>query len=168
MQTTGRSTSSPSVLTSSASRWTTRLLPLATVLLATPAFACGGPRLSSAQMGILMVSMAAAPLLAAFLVDRGAFALAGYAFGLKRKHQPTAVGPVLAVAAVAISLGSMAMHNLDMAVIGFGLVPVAAAICGLSFLRSVIIEQRGNRRAQLLRVGAIFGFGLLAMARFAF
>lgn len=141
-------------------------LPLAAMFVAaTPALACGGPAVSNFQMGILVLSMAAAPLLAALLVDRGAFALGGFAFNLKRKHNPTAAGPLLALAAVVISSGSLAMHNLEMAVLGFAVVPVAALVCGLSFVRSVIIEQRGAPRAQLLRIVAIAGFGLIGMVR---
>ncbi len=144
-----------------------RLLPVAAVFAASPAFACG-PHLSQAHMNLLMLSMASAPLLAAFLVDRGAFALGAHAADLQRRHRPTVLGPILAALAVAIGLGGAATGHVTVATVGFGLVPVAAVICGLSFARSVIIDQRGAPRAQLLRVGAVVGFALLALARIAF
>ena len=145
-----------------------RLLPAVAVVAASPAFACGGPRFTETQMGLLMVSMATAPLLAAFLVDRGAFALGAHAMDLQRRHKPTVVGPLLALIAVAVSLAGASSRQIDVATFGFALIPVATMICGLSFVRSVLIDLRGQRRAQALRVGAVVGFGLLAMARLAF
>ena len=144
-----------------------RLVPVAAVFAASPAFACGGPRLNSAQMGVLMLSMATAPMLAALLVDRGAFALGAHAVDLERKHKPSIVGPLLAMIAVAVSLTGASMGALGLATVGFTLIPVATVICGLSFMRSVIIDQRGNRRAQTLRVLAVVGFSALALARVA-
>jgi hypothetical protein len=144
-----------------------RFLPVAAVFAAAPAFACG-PHLSHAHMSLLQLSMASAPLLAAFLVDRGAFALGAHAADVPRRHRPTVLGPIVAILALAIGLGGAANNHFTIATIGFSLVPVAAVICGLSFVRSVIIDQRGAPRAQLLRVGAVVGFSLLALARMAF
>jgi hypothetical protein len=143
-----------------------RLLPVAAVFAASPAFACGGPDVSSTQMGVLMASMLTAPLLAALLVDRGAFALGAYATKMQRKHKPTIIGPVLALLAVFVTLAAVNARDLDLAVTGLAVVPVAAAVCGLSFIRSVIIEQRGQPRAQALRVVAVVLFGALAVVPF--
>ena len=145
-----------------------RLLPAVAVVAASPAFACGGPRFTEAQMGLLTLSMATAPLLAAFLVDRGAFALGAHAMDLQRRHKPTIFGPLLAFAAIAVSIFGAQARDIELATVGFAMIPVAAVICGLSFVRSVLIDLRGQRRAQLLRVGAVVGFGAIALARFAF
>lgn len=139
----------------------------ASVLAASPALACGGPRLTSLQMSVLVASMATAPILAALLVDRGAFALGAHAMDLQRRHTPTVIGPVLAAIAVVVALGGASVHAVGAATLGFALVPVAAAVCGISFVRSVIIDLRGQLRAQLLRVGAVVAFAALALARFA-
>ena len=140
-----------------------RLTPIAAMVAASPAFACGGPRLSGAQMGVLTVSMLTAPLLAALLVDRGAFSLAAHALGMKRQHRPTAIGPVLALLAVTVAMAGIGSRDVDMAVAALTVVPVAAVVCGLSFVRSVIIEQRGQPRAQALRVAAVALFSSLAI-----
>ena len=144
-----------------------RLLPAVAVVAASPAFACGGPRFTSTQMGLLMASMATAPLLAAFLVDRGAFALGAHAMDLPRRHKPTVVGPLLALVAIVVALAGAQSRQIEVATFGFALIPMATTICGLSFVRSVLIDLRGQRRAQALRVGAVVGFGLLAMAPLA-
>jgi hypothetical protein len=138
-----------------------------TALVAGPALACGhsAVAVNDLQLRILTASMVAAPLLAALLVDRGAFALAAFATGLKRRHRPSALGPVLAMVAVVIALSSVGAHDLNLAVVGFAFVPVAAVVCGLSFLRSVRIDLRGRPGPQLLRVGAFVAFALIALAR---
>ncbi|MDP2341311.1 MAG: hypothetical protein Q8O67_10150 [Deltaproteobacteria bacterium] len=132
---------------------------------AAPAFACGGPVFGDFQLRVLTLSMVAAPVLAALLVDRGAFALGACALGLQRKHRPTAAGPLLALFAVTIALTSVASRDLNVAVAGFAFVPVAAAVCTLSFVRSVLIDMRGQPRAQLLRVAAVAGFVAIALLR---
>ena len=118
-------------------------------------------------MGLLTVSVATAPLLAAFLVDRGAFALGAYAMDLQRRHKPTVYGPLLAFAAIVVSFFGAHARNIELATVGFALIPVAALVCGLSFVRSVAIDLRGQRGAQILRVAAVVGFGVMAMVRFA-
>ncbi len=134
---------------------------------AAPAWACG-PAVNDAQMSVLTASMVAAPILAALLVDRGAFALAAYATNLPRRHRPTALGPMLALVSVVIALSSVGAHDINMAVVGFAFVPLAAAVCGLSFLRSVLIDMKGRTGPQLLRVGAVVGFVALALTRVFF
>ena len=112
----------------------------------------------------MMVSMVAAPILAALLVDRGAFALGAVATGMKRRHQPTLLGPFLALVAVFGTVAAVSVSDVDAAVMAFSVIPVAATICGLSFVRSVLIDQRGNRRAQALRVAAVVAFSAVALA----
>lgn len=137
---------------------------LTAMTVAAPAFACGGPRFSGLQVSALMASMFAAPILAALLVDRGAFALGTMVMGIKRRHAPTLVGPFLALAAILGTLAAVSVSDVDAAVVAFSVIPVAAIVCGLSFVRSVIIEQRGNPRAQALRVAAVVGFSVVALA----
>lgn len=145
---------------------TRALLPsMAGLLVAAPALACGGPAVSDFQMRVLTAAMITAPVLAALLVDRGAFALASYALNMKRRHRPTAFGPLLALVAVTVALGSVASRDMDVAVVGFALVPLAALVCGLSFVRSVIIDMRGHRPAQLVRAAAIAAFVTIALVR---
>ena len=143
-----------------------RLLPAVSVFAAAPALACGGPDISSTQMGVLMASMVAAPLLAALIVDRGTFTLAGHVRGLTRKHRPTVVGPILAAVSLIVTFFGVTQSDVDLAVAGFALVPVAAAICGMSFIRSVIIEQRGQPKAQALRIAGVIVFSLVAVVPF--
>jgi ABC-type proline/glycine betaine transport system permease subunit len=85
---------------------------------------------------------------------------------MKRKHRPTAIGPVLALLAVTVAMTGLGSRNVDMAVAALTVVPVAAVVCGLSFVRSVIIEQRGQPRAQALRVVAVALFSSLAIIPF--
>jgi len=139
------------------------LVALGSFLAAAPAFACG-PRFTDTELHVLSWSMLAAPLLAALLVDRGAFALAAYSMGMKRRHAPSAFGPMVAVAAVAIALLSVGARDVHLAVFGFALIPLAAALCSISLLRSVLIDMRGNTAAVLLRVSAIVLFVALALA----
>ncbi len=134
------------------------------MIAAAPAMACGGPSFTNAQVSVLTLSVFAAPILAALLVDRGAFALGAIALGLKRKHRPTMMGPFLALLAVLGATAAVSRSDIDSAVVAFSVIPVAAAVTGLSFVRSVIIEQRGNRRAQLLRVAAVVLFSGIALA----
>lgn len=154
------------------------LAPLAsfsTLVGSSGALACGGgvhgaqevPRgdIGDFQLSLLMAAMIAAPILAALLVDRGAFALAGYANGLKRRHQPSAVGPMLAVVSVVLAVGAVTARDFNLAMVGFAVVPVAAAACAVSFVRSVIIDLRGQPAAQALRVSAVVLFVALAVAR---
>lgn len=143
-----------------------RLLPVLAVFTAAPALACGGPDVSSTQMKLMLLTLVSAPALGALLVDRGAFALAAFSRGLKRKHRPTILGPVLALAALFVAVGGLGTNDVDLAVAGLALVPVATVVCGLSFVRSVIIEQRGQPRAQLLRAGAVVAFSVLALVPF--
>lgn len=139
------------------------------------AFACDGSSISSSpapnghitdlQLSILMASMVAAPILAALLVDRGAYTLAAYANGMKRRHLPSAVGPLLAVAAVVVALGAVTARDFNLAIVGFAVVPVAAAACAVSFARSVIVDMAGHRAAQAVRTGAVAVFIALSIAR---
>jgi len=140
-----------------------RLLPAVSVFAAAPALACGGPVASSALMGVILASMVAAPLLAALIVDRGTFTLAGHMRGLTRKHRPTVFGPILAAVSLIVTFIGV-QSDVDLALTGFALVPVAAAICGMSFIRSVIIEQRGQPEAQALRVAGVIVFSLVGVA----
>ncbi len=140
-------------------------LPSLGLLVAAPALACGGPAIGEAQMQVLTASMIAAPVLAALLVDRGAFALGAYAMDMKRRHRPTALGPLLALVAVVVAACGGVARDLDLAVVGFGVVPLAALVCFLSFVRSVAIDQRDQPRAQLLRVAAVAAFVAIALLR---
>jgi molybdopterin biosynthesis enzyme len=70
----------------------------------------------------------------------------------------------LALAAILGTLAAVSVSDVDAAVVAFSVIPVAAIVCGLSFVRSVIIEQRGNPRAQALRVAAVVGFSVVALA----
>jgi hypothetical protein len=143
----------------------TLLLSLALFsLVSLPAAACGGgSHLSWEQGAVLKASLLTAPLLAALLVDRGAFALGTYALGLKRRMRLSPVAPLLAVAALFTVGFAMTRSDLDMALAGLALVPLAAAAGTVSFLRSVFIEMRGQPRAQLLRLGAVLAFAVLAL-----
>ena len=108
--------------------------------------------------------MLAAPLLAALLVDRGAFALAAYAMGLKRRHQPSALGPLIAVASVVVAVASFTARDYHLGVVGLALVPFAAGVCSLSLLRSLIIDMRGDNLARAVRVFGIAAFVAAALA----
>lgn len=145
---------------------THRLVPALALVAATPAFACGGPSFTTTQAVTFYLALFAAPLLGVLLVDRGAFALAAHARGLARKHRPTALGPILALAAVFVGIAGVFTRDVDLGIVGASIVPVAAIICGLSFVRSVIIEQRGQPRAQLLRAGAVLFVSALTVLTF--
>ena len=119
--------------------------------------------LGDLQLRVLTASVIAAPILAALLVDRGAFALAACVTGLKRRHRPSVVGPLLTVFAISIALTSVAAHDINAAVAGFAVIPVAAAVCAVSFTRSVLIDMRGQTAPRLLRVLAVAGFVAIAM-----
>jgi hypothetical protein len=140
-------------------------LALLSGFCAAPAFACGGPELGDFQLRVLTASMITAPILAALLVDRGAFALAACALNLKRLHRPSIAGPLLAFVAVVVALGSVAGRDIELAIGGFALVPVAAMICAVSFARSVIVDMRGQAGPQLLRVFAVAAFVAIALLR---
>lgn len=140
------------------------LASLVAAFAAAPAMACG-PALDEPQFAVLTASMVAAPILAALLVDRGAFALAAYATNMPRCHRPTALGPILALLSVVIALSSVGAHDINLAVVGFAFVPAAAAVCMASFLRSVVIDMKGQVGPRLLRLGAVFGFVALALLR---
>jgi len=143
-----------------------RLLPVLAMFSAAPALACGGPQLSTSQYAVLVVSFLSAPILGALLVDRGAFALAAHARGLRRKHRPTLLGPVLAVFAVLVAIAGVSTNDVELAFLGAVAVPFAAAVSALSFVRSVIIEQRGQRYAQALRVAGVVGVSALLVLAF--
>lgn len=143
-----------------------RLLPVLALFSAAPALACGGPQLTSGQFTVLVVSLFSAPILAALLVDRGAFALAAHARGLTRRHRPTLLGPVLAVFALLVAAAGVFSNDIDLAFLGAVAVPFAAGVSALSFVRSVIIEQRGQPRAQALRVAGVVGVSALLVLAF--
>lgn len=140
------------------------LAPLAAVVAGVLAYPRGSDGVGELQLSILVASMVTAPILAALLVDRGAFALAGYALGLKRRHQPSAAGPLLAVAAVVTALFSVSVHDFNLAVVGFAFISIAAVFCAASFVRSVAIDLRGQLAPQALRVAAVVCFVALAVA----
>jgi hypothetical protein len=143
-----------------------RLLPVLALFSAAPALACGGPQFTTGQFAVLVVSFFSAPVLAALLVDRGAFALAAHARGLSRKHRPTLLGPILALFAVLVASAGVFANDIDLGFLGAVAVPFAAVVSGLSFVRSVIIEQRGQPRAQALRVAGVVGVSALLVLAF--
>lgn len=138
-------------------------LVLLSLLVAAPAFACGGSAFSDSQLRVLMLGALCVPLLAALLVDRGAFALAAATLGLKRLHRASIVGPLLGVSAPLLGFFGAATSNVYLAVAGFALVPAAVVVCAWSFGASVLIELRGNKKAQLLRVLAVVAFAAAAV-----
>jgi hypothetical protein len=141
-----------------------RLLPVAALVTAAPAWACGEPHFTRSQETVLWLAVVSAPLLLVLLVDRGVFALSARASGVARKHRPSWFGPLLAcVAGFAIG-AAMVRSDIDVAFFGAVVLPFATAVCGLSFLRSVLIEQRGHVGAQLLRVVGVVGVTALLMA----
>jgi hypothetical protein len=143
-----------------------RLLPVLAMLSAAPALACGGPQFTTGQFTVLLAAFFSAPVLAALLVDRGAFALAAHARGVARQHRPTLLGPVLAVFAVLVAVAGVVTNDIDVAFLGAVAVPFAAVVSALSFVRSVIIEQRGQPRAQALRVVGVVGVSALLVLSF--
>ncbi len=139
-----------------------RLLPVAALVTAAPAWACGDDLyFTRSQETMLWLATVSVPIVLVLLVDRGIFALAARARGVARKHRPTWFGPLLAcVAGFAIG-AAMVRSDIDMALFGAVVVPFATVVCGLSFLRSVLIEQRGHVGAQLLRFGGVVGVAAL-------
>ncbi len=137
-----------------------------TITAAAPALACGGPSFSSTELVMLMLGLGSAPLLAALTVDRGAFSIATHAMKMKRKHQPTAFGPLLTLIAIAVAFTGIGMGSESFAYMGLAIIPVATVVSGLSFVRSVIIEQRGHLLSQVLRVGAVALFAVLGVLPF--
>jgi hypothetical protein len=143
-----------------------RLLPVFALFSAAPALACGEPHLSTSQYVVLAVSLFSAPILGVLLVDRGAFALAARVRGLRRLHRPSLLGPVLAVFAVLAAITGFTTSNVEVAFLGAVTVPFAAMVSALSFARSVLIEQRGQRSAQALRVAGVVGVSALLLLTF--
>ena len=143
-----------------------RLLPVFALFSAAPALACGQPHLSTSQYVVLAAALFSAPVLGVLLVDRGAFALAARVRGLRRLHRPSLLGPVLAGFAVIAACAGFATSNVALAFLGAVTVPFAALASALSFARSVLIEQRGQRSAQALRVAGVVGVSALLLLVF--
>jgi hypothetical protein len=132
---------------------------------ASPAFACGGMHMSTTEQTVVLGALATAPLLAALLVDRAAFALGATLTGLTRRHRPSIAGPLVAAMALVAGVAALSAGDPRPGFVGLALVPLATVLCSATFARSLAVDMAGSRWPRVLRAASVVVFAVLALAR---